>query len=75
MDLTKGSPANILYWMKQRDKIVQLINSQEDAGNKLSAGMKVFVERTSVMKKVRTPYRPRAPWWILHEKSIMVLSE
>jgi hypothetical protein len=54
-----------LLWKQKQLEIIQLITSQEDASNQLSAGMTIFVERTSTMKKVCTPCSPQAPWRIL----------
>jgi hypothetical protein len=51
-----------LLWKQKQLEIIELITSQEDASNQLSAGMSIFVERTSTMKKVYTPCSPRAPW-------------
>jgi hypothetical protein len=51
-----------LLWKQKQLEIIELITSQEDASNLLSVGMSVFVERTSIMKKVCTPCSPRAPW-------------
>jgi hypothetical protein len=53
-----------LLWKQKQLEITQLITSQEDAINQLSAGMIIFVERTTTMKKICTPYSPRAPWRI-----------
>jgi hypothetical protein len=58
VDPAKGSSAGSLHWIKQRDEIVELTNMQEHASNKLSAGMDIFIKRTSVMEKVCTPYSP-----------------
>jgi hypothetical protein len=54
-----------LLWKQKQLVIIQLITSQEDASNQLSADMSIFVERTSTMKKVCTPCSPRVPWQIL----------
>jgi hypothetical protein len=51
-----------LLWNQKQLEFIKLITSQEDASNQLSAGMSVFVERTSTMKKVCTPCSPRAVW-------------
>jgi hypothetical protein len=75
VDLAKGSPTSGLHWMKQHDNIVQLSNMQVDASNKLSSSMSVFIERTSVMKKVCIPCIPRVPWRILYEISGGALRE
>jgi hypothetical protein len=53
--------------MKQRDDLGLLADMQEDANTKLSSARNVFIEKTSVMKKVCISCSPRAPWRILHE--------
>jgi hypothetical protein len=50
-----------LLWKQKQLKIIQLITSPEDASNQHCAGMTVFVERTTTIKKVCTPCSPRAP--------------
>jgi hypothetical protein len=54
-----------LLWRQKQHEIIELITSQEDASNQLSAGMSVFVERMLTMKKVCTPYIPRVLWRFL----------
>jgi hypothetical protein len=58
VDISAGSSTGSLYWKKQQNDIVQLITTQEDASNQLSAGMNVFVEITTMMKKVCIPCSP-----------------
>jgi hypothetical protein len=52
------------FWRQRQLEIVELITSQEDASNQLSSRIVAFVERTSTMKKVCIPCRPRVPWRI-----------
>jgi hypothetical protein len=66
VDVPAGSS---LLWKQRQLEIIQLITSQEDANNKLSVGISVFVERMSTMKKLGTPCIPRAPWWVLIDNS------
>jgi hypothetical protein len=62
--MTDASAGGSLFWRQKQLEIVNLITSQEDASNQLSSGITAFVEKTATMKKVCTPSRPRAPWWI-----------
>jgi hypothetical protein len=65
VDMPAGSSSSSLFWKQKQLEIIELITSQEDASNHLSTGMSVFVEKTSIMKKVCIPCSPRAPWKIL----------
>jgi hypothetical protein len=69
VDKPAGSSFGSLYWKQKQLEIIRLINSQEDASIQLSAGMSVFMEKTSVMKKVCIPCSPRAPWRVLIENT------
>jgi hypothetical protein len=60
-----GSSSGSLFWKQKQLEIIELITSQEDASNHLSTSMSVFVEKTSIMKKVCIPCSPQAPWQIL----------
>jgi hypothetical protein len=52
VDPARGGFPGSLHWMKQRANIVKLADMQEDASNKLSSAMSVFIEIISVMKMV-----------------------
>jgi hypothetical protein len=65
-DVPAGSS---LLWRQRQREIIELITNQEDASNQVSAGMSIFVERMSTMKKVCTPCSPRALWRILVDNS------
>jgi hypothetical protein len=62
--MADASAGSSLFWKQNQLEIVNLITSQEDAGNQLSSGIAAFVEKTATMKKVCTPSSPRAPWRI-----------
>jgi hypothetical protein len=62
--MADASAGGSSFWKQRQLEIVDLITSQEDASNQLSSGISAFVGKTTIMKKVCTPYSPRAPWRI-----------
>jgi hypothetical protein len=56
--MADASARGSLFWRQKQLEIVNLITSQEDTSNQLPSGISAFVEKTSTMKKVRTPSSP-----------------
>jgi hypothetical protein len=69
-DMPAGGSSSSLFWKQKQLEIIELSTSQEDVSNHLSTGMSAFVERTPIMKKVRMPCSPRAPWRFLIENPL-----
>jgi hypothetical protein len=51
-------------WKKKSDALFRLDSLQEEASNHVTSAMSSFVQRTSVVKEVCIPSRPRASWRI-----------
>jgi hypothetical protein len=66
-DVSKTGVSSSLRWKKQLDARVPLDDLQEEISGGITSAMNVFVERTSLMKKVCIPCSPRAAWRILNE--------